>query len=344
MISRRADADAVSAIPQDACDILSIRRAISPGDVVYGRASWVIKREREYSRPDRGERINITLGLSADHISLDHALDTLRIRGTIIHSDHEAVPRGGRHSIMVGVGDTLTIQKAKWSRTHRLLLKSRTHAGFVLAAIDRSECGIARLHGTRIDTYPPVRSGWGGKRYTVSYDMQLYMDKAARAAADIHIKGDHMVVFGPGTMKNRLVNSLAAAGHDARLVEGVDSGGDEGIHLFTRSDILRQAVSESSLAAAVSTLEEVMAMAGRGGKRFAMGYTETSAALDAGAVDRMVYSEGLFEDNSEEDIVDMLNTAEASGVTLYGVDSSTDTGLQVTKMGGVVALLRYAIS
>ena len=28
---------------------------------------------------------------------------------------------------------------------------------------------------------------------------------------------------------------------------------------------------------------------------------------------------------------------------MYGVDSSTDTGLRVTKLGGVVAVLRYAL-
>jgi protein pelota len=87
-----------------------------------------------------------------------------------------------------------------------------------------------------------------------------------------------------------------------------------------------------------------MAMAGRGGKRFAMGYVEAAAALEAGAVDRMVYSEGLFQNNAEEDIVELLNRAEASGVTMYGVDSTTDTGLRVTNLGGVVAVLRYALS
>ena len=344
MISRRADADAVAATPQDMDDILSLRRAIGPGDAIYGRATWVIKRERQYARPDRGERVRITLGISADRISLDHALDTLRISGTIIHSDHEAVPRGGRHSIMVGIGDAITIRKERWTKVHRSLLRNREHAGFVLVAIDRTECGFARLHGTRIDAYPTVRSGWGGKRYAVPYDVQSYMEQAARAAADIHVKGDHMVVFGPGTTKNRLANHLAGMGHHPRTAEGVDSGGDEGIRLFARSDILRKAVSESRLAGAVSTLEEVMAMAGRGGKRFTMGYAETAAALKAGAVDRMVYSEGLFQDNAEEDVVGMLNAAEASGVTMYGVDSSTDTGLRVTKLGGVVAVLRYAVS
>lgn len=344
MISRRTDADSVAATPQDTDDILSLRRVVSPGDTVYGRATWVIKRVREYARPDRGERIRINLGVSADKISLDNALDMLRIGGTIIASDHESVPRGGRHSIKVGFGDTITIRKERWTKVHRALLKNRTQAGFLLAAIDQSECGLARLYGTHVETYPSVRSGWGGKRYAVSFDMRSYVERAARAASKLKAKGDRLVVFGPGTVKNRLANRLAGAGHDVRTVEGVDSGGEDGIRMFARSGTLRKAVSESRLAGAASVLDDVMAMAARGSRRFSMGYTDTAAALEAGAADQMVYSEGIFAGNSEEAVVEMLNAAEASGVTAYGVDSSTDTGLRVTKMGGVVAKLRYAMS
>lgn len=343
MISKHTGADMVAATPQDADDILSLRRVIQPGDTIYGRTTWVIKRDREYARPDRGERVHVTMAISADRISLDHALDTIRVTGVIVHSDHEAVPHGGRHSVMVGIGDTVTIQKGRWTRTQRHILRNRTHTGFVLAAIDRNECGLARLYGTHITQYPPVRSGWGGKRYAVPYDIKSYMDAAGRAILDIQAKGDHIVIFGPGTTKNRLVNHIVSCGRQARMVEGVDSGGDDGIRLFARSDILRRAVSESRLAEAVHTIEEVMAMAGRGGRRYTMGYAETAAALKAGAVAKMVYSEGLFGHNAEEDVIQLLNDAESSKVAMYGVDSSTDTGLRVTKLGGVVAVLRYAL-
>ena len=343
MISRHTGADAVAATPQDADDILSLRRVMEPGDTIFGRTTWVVKREKEYARPDRGERVHVTMGISADRISLDHALDTIRVTGTVMHSDHEAVPHGGRHSIMVEIGDTVTIQKGRWTRAQRRILRNRTHAGFVLAAIDRNECGLARLYGTHVAQYPPVRSGWGGKRYAVPYNVQSYMDAAARAVLDIQAKGDHIVVFGPGTTKNRLANHLESHGRRPRIADGVDSGGDDGIRLFVRSDILRRAVSESHLAEAVHAIEEVMAMAGRGGRRYAMGYAETAAALKAAAVDKMVYSEGLFGYNAEEDVIRLLNDAESSGVAMYGVDSSTDTGLRVTKLGGVVAVLRYAL-
>ncbi len=42
-------------------------------------------------------------------------------------------------------------------------------------------------------------------------------------------------------------------------------------------------------------------------------------------------------------IMDFLNDAEDKGVKIYSVDSSTDIGLRVTGLGGIVSLLRYTV-
>jgi protein pelota len=38
-----------------------------------------------------------------------------------------------------------------------------------------------------------------------------------------------------------------------------------------------------------------------------------------------------------------LNSTETVGGKIYGVDASTDIGLRVSSLGGVVGLLRFAI-
>jgi len=42
-------------------------------------------------------------------------------------------------------------------------------------------------------------------------------------------------------------------------------------------------------------------------------------------------------------MMDFLNDAEIKGVKIYSVDSSTDIGLRVSGLGGIVSLLRYAV-
>ena len=73
-----------------------------------------------------------------------------------------------------------------------------------------------------------------------------------------------------------------------------------------------------------------------------MGFDETFNANQMGAVESMVFSDKAIQDD-EQKMIDFLNDMENKGVKMYSVDSSTDIGLRVTGLGGIVSLLRYSI-
>ncbi|MFB5620487.1 MAG: mRNA surveillance protein Pelota, partial [Nitrosopumilus sp.] len=102
-------------------------------------------------------------------------------------------------------------------------------------------------------------------------------------------------------------------------------------------------MSDSKLAKASSIIDEVMILANKKSRRFTMGYNETLNANQMGAVESLVFSDKVIQDNDEQEIMDFLNDAENKGVSIYSVDSSTDIGLRVTGLGGIVSLLRYAV-
>jgi protein pelota len=62
-----------------------------------------------------------------------------------------------------------------------------------------------------------------------------------------------------------------------------------------------------------------------------------------GAVESIVFSDKAIQENDEQGMMDFLNDAENKGVKIYSVDSSTDIGLRVSGLGGIVSLLRYAV-
>ena len=73
-----------------------------------------------------------------------------------------------------------------------------------------------------------------------------------------------------------------------------------------------------------------------------MGFNETFNANQMGAVESLVFSDKAIQDN-EQKMMDFLNNAESKGVKIYSVDSSTDIGLRVTGLGGIISLLRYTV-
>ena len=344
MITKIIDENSISVMPEDSDDLLNLRRIIKKNDKVIGDTTRVQKQDKDYSRPDKGERIKVRIALTVEKISLDDVLDRLRIGGTISESSNESVPHGSHHSFILKINDGITISKKRWTPIEKnLLVSSNSQVGFVLVAIDTGDCGIARLRGTHLEFIPNIYSGSGGKRYKTNFNIEKFFEQVQQAVSTVFKKGDSIVVFGPGETKKRFVNFIQKSQkYKVQVVEGIDSGGEDGIYIFTKSQTMKEIMSGSKLAKVSSIIDEIMLLANKKSRKFTMGFDETFNANEIGAVESLVFSDKAIQDN-EQKMIDILNDVESKGVKIYSVDSSTDIGLRVTGLGGIVSLLRYAI-
>lgn len=347
MITKNIDENLISVIPEDSDDLLNLRRIIKENDKVIGDTTRVLKQDKDYSRPDKGERVKIRIALTVEKISLDDVLDRLRIGGTISESSNESVPHGTHHSFILKINDGITISKKKWLPFEKNLLESSNNqVGFVLVAIDTGDSGIARLRGTHLEFMPNIYSGSGGKRYKTNFNIEKFFEQVQQAVSTILKDGDSIVIFGPGETKKRFANFIQKSQNlqkfKVQVVEGIDSGGEDGIYTFTKSNSMKEIMSDSKLAKVSSIIDEVMHLANKKSKKFTMGFDETFNANQMGAVESMVFSDKAIQDD-EQKMIDFLNDMESKGVKMYSVDSSTDIGLRVTGLGGIVSLLRYSI-
>lgn len=346
MISSRSPDGTVSVTPQEPDDLLALRRVIRKGDMIGASTTRAIRAERERIRPDRGERMRISVTLEVQTVTLDSVLDRLRISGTITSSSHESVSHGSHHSVVVVPGEQIRISKRDWSALDkRLLKKSASDKGYVLVAIDVRECGIARLAGTHLKIMPNIYSGGGGKQYRNTADPKTFYAGIRTAVSSCAMPNDAIVVFGPGQEKRRLCTVLAESEKLAEpvIVDGIDSGGQDGIYIFSKSEQMKQIMAESKLARVLGIIEDVMRLAGLRSTKFAMGYKEVQKATAIAAVDSIVFSDKLLADSGEESAISLLNEAEAGGANVFAVDASTDIGMRVSGLGGVIALLRFAM-
>jgi protein pelota len=348
MITKTIDDNSISVIPEESDDLLNLRRVIKEGDKIIGDTTRVIKQDKEYARPDRGERVKIRVALTVEKISLDDVLDRLRIGGTISESSNEAVPHGSHHSFILKVNDRITISKKRWLPIEKNLIELKNRqTGFLLVAIDTGDCGIGRLKGTHIEFLPNIYSGSGGKRYKTKFNIEKFFGQIQQAIFSIIKESDVIIVFGPGETKKKFANFLlrsdVAQKYKIQVVEGIDSGGEDGIYTFTKSQTMKEIMSESKLAKVSSIIDEVMIRANQKNRKFTMGFDETLRANEFGAIESLIFSDNVIQTNDEVKVIELLNDAENKGVKTYSVDSSTDIGLRVTGLGGIISLLRYAI-
>lgn len=336
-------------IPEDADDLFTLRRLVEQGDSIIADTTRLVKQESEYGRPDKGERVKVRLTIRVDRIELDSSVDRLRIAGTITFTSNEMVSKGVHHALSVQPGDPLTIDKGRrWQDVElKLLKRSGDGSSFILVAIDTQESAVARVSGTHVKVIPNIYSGQSGKRYqTKNVSLETFFSDTARLVASVLGETDRVIIFGPGETRRRFYNVIDKHGvpkERVQVAEGVDVAGEDGIFVFLRSSAMKEAMGASKLATVSAMLDKVMLMVNRGENKFAMGAKEVQAAVKIKAVEEIIFSDSIFQQADEGAIVKMLNAAESYGAVTYAVDSSTDIGLRVSSLGGIVALLRFAI-
>lgn len=347
-------------IPQDADDLFSIRRVLSHEDLVNASTTRVIKQEKEYSRPDRGERISVKVWLRVESLGFDKTVDRLRIRGIISSASSELVPRGSFHSLTIGIGDSLIIEKRRnWLPYEKNIVHRFSDASFyLLVAVDLQECAVAKLSGTHLGIIPNIYSGRSGKRYQVqasrTSESEQYFDeitkvvKSQLGAEDNESRSDRVIIFGPGETKKRLHNFLVRKEKNLAnlisVIDGIDVAGEDGILLFVRSPRMKEVMENSKISKVLTLLDDIMIFVSKGENRFAMGFTDVAKAAAMRAVESVIFSSSIFGSVEENELVKLLNNIESQGGTSFAVDSSTDIGMRVSSLGGIISVLRYQVS
>ncbi len=348
MIIKKIDENTVAIIPEESDDLFVLRRIIRKGDRVIGDTTRLIKREADFSRPDKGERTKIRLAIDIEKISIDYVVDRLRLQGTITNSDNESVQKGSHHSLTIKIGEPITLIKRTWAELEKkLIVEKKDYSNFLLIAIDTSDCGVGRLSGTHLKLMPNMYSGASGKRYKSKFNIEDYFREVKIGISTIIREGDMVLIFGPGETKKRLANFFSEQpslkGHKIEVLDGIDSAGEDGIYTFIKSETMRNTLSSSKIAKVSSILDEVMLRVNKKSNKCTMGFEDTFKANEIGAVESLVFSDKIFENQDEDKIIEFLNYAESKGVKVYAVDSTTDIGLRISSLGGIVSLLRYSI-
>jgi len=332
---------------ESAEDLWTLRRLISKGDVLITRSSRVIKKEDEYARPDKGERVKVTIALAVDEVHLDSSIERIRVRGTIVEASDESVTKVGSHSVTLSPGHSLTLRKREWTQLDVRLVRplKRNASRFILVACDRREAGIGTLSGSHLALVTSIESGLGGKMGE-EQSPKPYISKVAEVISQLHLEGDQVVVAGPGNFKNTIANQVRERlkSQPVSVIEGLDLAGADGVRAMIKVPSFEALAKDSLVVEMQKLVAEVVRRVSMGDGKVAYSLPRVGAAAVSGAVESCVVSDNVFSAGvNEEQLVEVLNTIEGRGGSVYLADSSMEFGKQVSSFGGIVALLRYAI-
>ena len=339
-------------IAEDLDDLFTLRRIIEINDTIIMDTTRSIKQKSEFSRPDKGERVKIRILLRIETIKFDGTVDRIRIGGTILNSDNQLVPKGVHHSISIKVDDMIILEKKQWKKIQADILKnSGNDTIYLLISIDIQEAAIALVTGTHVKILPNIYSGQSGKRFQgskmIKANIESFFEEillGIRSVTNLHAQKQMLILFGPGETKRRFFNFLTKEfNENITVLEGIDVAGEDGIFVSLRSTSLKELLKASKIGIVSSMLDKLIHLIHSSDPKYAIGVNEIRNAVDNKSIESLIYSNSILEKLDEGEFIDLLNSTEAVGAKIYGVDASTDIGLRVSSLGGIVGLLRFAI-
>lgn len=346
----------VKVIPETFDDFWHLYNIIYKNDEVYAYTSREIKPdEGGYARPKRGERVSVFLGVKVESVTWDKLLGKLRVHGTICEAP-EIVPTGAHHTLHIALNTPLTVVKKEWARHHieRLERASRTsEKPIIIVSIDDEGYAIATTAQYGVEVKLEENVKLPGKREAEKRNSATrdYFKKAIDSLRQIwNETHSPIAVIGVGFVKNDFAKFVENEASDiARSVidvKSVNNGGVAGIYEALRSGILLKTMKQLRIAEETELIEEILKRLGKGESNVTYGLEEIEKAAEMGAIETLAIADTALREASDEsrlDIEDLMKSVERKGGSVIVVSTEHEAGAKLVALGGIAALLRFAL-
>ncbi|HEY7587216.1 MAG TPA: mRNA surveillance protein pelota [Thermoplasmata archaeon] len=322
-------------------DLWHLDNLAQPGDLV--RASTYRREESKSDkvRPERMEKIRVTLTLRIEKVEFQAFSDRLRLSGVIVEGPQDL---GKHHTLNVGVDDVLTIFKG-WKPHEVRRVEEAVAASqkpmVTFLSLDDEEALVAHLRQYGVQELATIRAPGHGKMFATGDAQKAYFDEIMGTLRTTNL-GEALVLVGPGFTREAFLEHLKARDSSlARRVhaQGTSQAGIRGIHEALRSGMGAKLFADSRVAFETALVEKVLEAIATN-RAVAYGRAEVAEAVDVGAVDTLVVSDAVVRDLEVERI---MRDVEGQRGSVVLVSRHHEAGAKLEGLGGIAALLRYPI-
>lgn len=334
-------AGAIKLQVQNLDDLWHLSNLVEEGDRV--RATTLRREERRTDkiRPERGEKVRVTLTLVVEKVEFHTFADRLRIQGVI---EEGPMDLGSHHTVNVGVGDAVEVVK-EWRDPHLRRIQEAVEATeqplVTLLALDDEAGLVAQMHQYGIREVAEIKAGGGGKRYETEPTKEAYFAALLQKVQQVD-PTEGLVILGPGFTREEFLEY--GRQRDPALFEGAASvatgqTGMPGIQEALKAGLAAKLLEDSRVATETRLVERVLEEVAREGL-YAYGPEEVRTAVEAGAVETLLVVDERARSRETEAL--MRQVEERRGRVVV-ISTHHDAGLKLRALGGLAALLRYPI-
>ena len=332
-------------------DLIWLYYLIEKDDLITMKTLRKIKPASQ--RADSGEMVPMIVTIRVEKVKIDSYSDRIRITGVIVSAPERFSIKGKHHTLNVGIGDIVEIEK-NWRKEHYLIMEKALERSekpkVLLIAMDERRATVALLDNFRLEEVAVLSSRSASKEDHDSYhDSMSGTFKELTSIIDNFMKEGiaAVIIGGPGFFKESFLSYLKEKRPDiaekARIYDASNSTMN-GIRELIKRGSVDSVIRDLEMTKAMEIMDKFLELLAKKADLVSYGVDDVKKSVQYGAAEKvLISSDLLFSEEYRDTVLEILAEAEARRTDFHLVDSRSEVGEQLKMFGHVIAVLRYPI-
>jgi len=298
------------------------------------------------------DRRKVLIKITVEDVEFDFSSEIIRLKGRVLECPEDLEgTKGHYHTLSIGVGDRLVLEKQEISPIHERILKQEVNIRkLIIVAVELGVATIALVKDYGIVKSTVVEQDVAGKNLPEEREASVkrFFREVSKSLREFWLgEKPKIILIGPGVIRDSFLKFLEEEYgdvHDAIAGCFHASGGTvSAVNEFLRGGEMRVVAKE------LKSIDEIMAVEDLfkniAEEKAVYGVEETWRAVEKGAVDHLIVHVKLASKSREllNRVVEMIRLVENYGGKITIVSGRHESADKLNSIGGIGGILRYMV-
>lgn len=323
--------------PESIDDLYVLAIIISKNDVVEAHTT----RRFRPNEGDEGEQKDVMIGITVERSEIDKNAGRLRLSGKILSGKpEEFVTLGSYHTLNIGTGDVIDVQKQQWKdyilkRIKQAVIESKKpRLGIIV--LDDEKALVSYIKGYGIDIVAELYSRLSKRMKMKDFEKlkEDYFNTVIEAVKNLKV--DIIVIAGPGFTKDDIKKYMADRGIEIpkQLFYAAASDAERsGIREVMQSSTVSKVLENEHVKKEFEYINTLM-MGIRTGTSF-HGTANIKMHMNKHQMSTILVNDDII---NNDDVKEVLDAADKLGIRIEIFNSQDDAGIQLKNFKGIASV------
>lgn len=337
--------------PENLDDLWYLKSIIEGNDLIFAK-SYRRVRDETKARADKGERKPVFIGLRVEDVAFHRYSNRIRVLGRIEEGPEDVISLGAHHTVEIGPHDVITIVK-EWRKWQLDRLKEAEKSAKVplvlIAGIEEGEVEFAIIRRYGVDFITRIARSIPGKRVEKDHEVAIkgFYGEVVKQIEEILEKEEvnAVIICGPGFAKDNILALLKDKNLGVAKItylEGTGTGGRVGIQEALKRGVVDRVIEESRVSYETRIVERLFKEIIKSNALATYGLKEVRKAIEYGAIKSLLISDKFLRKHKKAD--ELIEKTKGIKGDVVIISTGHEAGERLESLGGIAALLRFAIS